>query len=782
MSSQPPYSTANDPNHEPADKPAFAPYDAPAGGWGALHATARALREQSVELKGSRALLSMNQPDGFDCPGCAWPDPRHTSSFEFCENGAKAVTWELTKHRVTREFFATRTVHELEKESDYWLEQQGRLTEPMRYDPATDHYVPVGWDEAFALIGRELNALADPNEAEFYTSGRTSNEGAFMYQIFARCFGTNNFPDCSNMCHEPTSVGLPESIGIGKGTVLLDDFACSEAIFIIGQQPGTNSPRMLTELHNASRRGVPIVVFNPLRERALERFAAPQNPVEMATFGATRIASEYCQVRIGGDVAALKGIMKLVLEAHDAALRDGSAPMLDVDFIAGHTHGFEAFADDLRRTTWEDILSVSGLPREQLARVANIYMRASAVIVVYGMGITQHRLGTANVQQLVNFLLLRGNFGKPGAGICPVRGHSNVQGDRTMGVDEKPQPELLDQIQKVFGFEPPRAHGHNVVKAVQAMVDGRAKVFVGLGGNFVRAVPDWPAAEAAMRRLRLTVAISTKLNRGHLVHGQQALILPVLARSDIDLQTAGRQSITVEDSMSMVHASSGLVTPPSEHLKSEVAIVCGMAKATLPDCGIDWDYFVDDYNRIRDKIEEVFPQLFAGFNERIRRPGGFHLTIPPRQRIWNTPTGRANFMVFPGVSEDGPVKDPAMLRLATLRSHDQYNTTIYTLDDRYRGVFGGRMVVFMNEADMLARGIAEGDLVEIESLADDKHRVIGGFWAKPHNIAVGSIGAYYPETNPLLPLAYHDVKSGTPAAKSIPVVVRLQPPQLAAGN
>jgi len=783
MSEQPPLpsSRSDVPDNESADKPVFAPYNPPAGGWGALRATARALREQSVELKGSRVLLSMNQPEGFDCPGCAWPDPRHTSSFEFCENGAKAVTWELTKHRVTREFFATHTVHELEKESDYWLEQQGRLTEPMSYDPATDHYVPVGWDEAFALIGRELNALDDPNDAEFYTSGRTSNEAAFMYQIFARRFGTNNFPDCSNMCHEPTSVGLPESIGIGKGTVLLDDFAYSDAIFIIGQQPGTNSPRMLTELHNASRRGVPIVVFNPLRERALERFAAPQNPVEMATFGATRIASEYCQVRIGGDVAALKGIMKLVLEAHDAALRNGREPILDVDFIAGHTHGFEAFAVDLRRTTWEDILSVSGLPREQLERVANIYMRASAVIVVYGMGITQHRLGTANVQQLVNLLLLRGNFGKPGAGICPVRGHSNVQGDRTMGVDEKPKPELLDQIQKVFGFEPPRAHGHNVVKAVQAMVDGRAKVFIGLGGNFVRAVPDWPAAEAAMRRLRLTVAVSTKLNRGHLVHGQQALILPVLARSDIDLQTTGRQSITVEDSMSMVHASSGLVEPPSEHLRSEVAIVCGMAKATLPDCGIDWDYFVDDYNRIRDKIEEVFPQLFAGFNERIRRPGGFHLTIPPRERIWNTPTGRANFMVFPGVSEDEPVNDPAMLRLATLRSHDQYNTTIYTLDDRYRGVFGGRMVVFMNEADMLARGIGEGDLVEIESLADDKHRVVGGFWAKPHSIAAGSIGAYYPETNPLLPLAYHDVKSGTPAAKSIPVLVRLQP-QLDRGN
>jgi formate dehydrogenase major subunit len=777
-----PSSPDNIPDRELDGKPVFAPYNPPAGGWGAVRALARALREQSIELKGSRALLSMNQPEGFDCPGCAWPDPRHTSSFEFCENGAKAVTWELTKRRVTREFFAAHTVSELEQESDYWLEEQGRLTEPMRYDRATDHYVPVGWDEAFALVGRELNALADPNEAEFYTSGRTSNEAAFMYQLFARRFGTNNFPDCSNMCHEPTSVGLPESIGIGKGTVLLDDFAHAEAIFILGQNPGTNSPRMLTELHSASRRKVPIVVFNPLRERALERFAAPQDPIEMATFGETRIASEFCQLRIGGDVAALKGVMKLVLEAHDEALRDGKEPVLDLDFIAQHTHGFEAFADDLRRTNWEDVLRVSGVPREQLQRVASVYMRARAVIAVYGMGITQHRLGTANVQQIVNLLLLRGNFGKPGAGICPVRGHSNVQGDRTMGIDEKPKPVLLDQIEKVFGFEPPRAPGHNVVNAVQAMVYGRAKVFIGLGGNFVRAIPDWTVAEAAMRRLRLTVAISTKLNRGHLVHGEQALILPSLARSDIDMQAGGRQSVTVEDSMSMVHASSGLVTPPSEHLRSEVAIVCGMAKATVPGSIIEWDAFVADYNRIRDKIEEVFPDLFANFNEKIRHPGGFHLTTPPRQRVWNTATGRANFLVFQGIDEDPPVSDPAMLRLATLRSHDQYNTTIYSLDDRYRGVFGGRMVVFMNEADMRTRGITEGDMVEIESLAEDgKRRVVGGFWAKPHSIPMGSIGAYYPETNPLLPLAYHDLKSGTPAAKSIPVLVRAQSAQLDPG-
>ena len=762
------------PDPERAEKPVFAPYDPPAGGWGALRATANALREQSVEFKGSRALLSMNQPDGFDCPGCAWPDPRHTSSFEFCENGAKAVTWELTKHRVTREFFAAHTVRELEQESDYWLEQQGRLTEPMRYDPGSDHYVPLGWDEAFALIGRELNALDDPNEAEFYTSGRTSNEAAFMYQLFARRFGTNNFPDCSNMCHEPTSVGLLESIGIGKGTVVLDDFSHAEAIFIIGQNPGTNSPRMLTELHRASRRGVPIVVFNPLRERALERFAAPQDAVEMATLGETKIASEYCQVRIGGDVAALKGVMKLVLETHAEALRNNTDPVLDLDFIAQHTHGFDAFADDLHRTSWEDLLRASGLSREQLQRVAAIYKQTRAVIVVYGMGVTQHRLGSANVQQIANLLLLRGNLGKPGAGICPVRGHSNVQGDRTVGIDEKPNPAFLDQLKHVFGFEPPRARGHHVVDALRAMIGGRAKVFVGLGGNFVRAVPDWSVVEAVMWRLRLTVAVSTKLNRGHLVHGEQALILPCLARSDIDIQASGRQSVTVEDSMSMVHASSGLVAPPSEHLKSEVAIVCGMAKATLPDCGIDWDSYAADYDRIRDKIEAVFPDLFADFNKRIRQPGGFHLDIPPRRRVWKTATGRANFLLFRGVDEDPPVADAAMLRLATLRSHDQYNTTIYGLDDRYRGVFGSRMVVFMNEADMQARGIVEGDSVEIEALAEDgKRRVVGGFRAKLHSIPPGSIGAYYPETNPLLPLAYHDVKSGTPAAKSIPVLVRL---------
>ena len=756
-----------------SEKPIFQPNDAPAGGWGALHATAKALREESAILKGGKSLLSMNQPDGFDCPGCAWPDPKHTSSFEFCENGAKAVAWETTKKRVTREFFATWTVGELERQSDHWLEEQGRLTEPMRYDSSTDRYVPVSWDEAFALIGRELRALADPNEAEFYTSGRTSNEAAFLYQLFARLYGTNNFPDCSNMCHEPTSVGLPESIGIGKGTVVLDDFEHADAIFILGQNPGTNSPRMMTELHNASRRGVPIVVFNPLKERALERFAAPQDPIEMASFGSTRIASEYCQLKVGGDAAALKGIMKLVLEADDAARSAGKPSVLDTAFIAEHTDGFEAFAADLRQTAWDDILATSGLPREQLERVAGIYMQSKAVIACYGMGITQHRLGTDNVQQLANLLFLRGNIGRPGAGICPVRGHSNVQGDRTVGIDEKPTPEFLDRLGRAFNFDPPRAHGHNVVHAVAAMLDERVKVFIGMGGNFVAAVPDKPMVEGAMRKLRLTVGVTTKLNRGHLVHGREALILPCLARSEIDFQKSGPQSVTVEDSMSMVHASGGLLSPGSEHLKSEVAIVCGMARATLTDRTVDWQSFEDDYDLIRDKIEEVFPDLFKDFNAKIRRPGGFRLANGASERVWRTSTGKARFLVFRGVDEDPPSPHPEMLRLATIRSHDQYNTTIYSMDDRYRGVYGTRTVVFMNKDDMAARGIAPQALVEIDALSnDDVKRRVSGFAALPYDIPRGSIAAYYPEANPLLALAHHDEKSGTPAAKSIPVIVR----------
>ena len=591
---------------EPAAGPFFEPYDSPAGGWGALKAFAQELREQSVVIKGSKALLSMNQPNGFDCPGCAWPDPRHTSSFEFCENGAKAVTFELTKRRVTPEFFAAYTVTELAQHSDYWLEEQGRLLEPMRYDAASDHYVPVSRQEAFATIARCLNGLESPDQAEFYTSGRASNEAAFTYQLFARRFGTNNFPDCSNMCHEATSVGLPESIGIGKGTVLLDDFDTTDAIFVMGQNPGTNSPRMMTYLRNAARRGVPIIAINLLRERALERFTAPQAPIEMLTLGSTPIAHEYCQVKVGGDVALLKGMMKVIFERQEAAASNGGTEILDSAFIRQHTLGLEGLREDIRTTEWADILRVSGIPREQIERIANTYMQAKATIFVYGMGLTQHRHGTGAVQQVANLLLLRGNFGRPGAGICPVRGHSNVQGDRTVGIDEKPSAVLLQQIERVFGFRPPQHHGHAVVDALQAMIDGRAKVFIGLGGNFAAAVPETEVAHEAMRRLNLTVGINTKLNRGHIVHGQDALILPCLARSDLDEQSSGLQSVTVEDSMSMVHASGGLVEPPSRHLKSEVAIVCGMARATLAEAGIDWDALADNYDLIRDKIEAVF--------------------------------------------------------------------------------------------------------------------------------------------------------------------------------
>ncbi|HEX3995105.1 MAG TPA: FdhF/YdeP family oxidoreductase, partial [Acetobacteraceae bacterium] len=498
---------------EPPDV-VFEPYDHPAGGWGALHATAKALREQSIVLKGSKALLSMNQPDGFDCPGCAWPDPKHTSSFEFCENGAKAVAFELTRRQVTRDFFAAHTVTELAEHSDYWLEEQGRLTEPMRYDRATDRYVPIAWDDAFAMIAAHLDALDSPDQAEFYTSGRASNEAAFLYQIFVRRFGTNNFPDCSNMCHEATSVGLPASVGIGKGTVLLEDFDATDAIFVIGQNPGTNSPRMMTSLRDASRRGVPIVAINPLRERALERFAAPQSPTEMVTLGSTPIASQYCQVKVGGDLALLKGVMKLVIAAHEDAIAAARPAVLDLPFITQHTTGFEALVEDLRRTSWNAILHFSGLERAQIERIARIYIEAKSCIICYGMGVTQHRRGTQNVQQIANLLLMRGNFGRPGAGICPVRGHSNVQGDRTVGITETPSAALLAQIETVFGFRPPQHHGHAVVDALQAMIDGRAKVFIGLGGNFVAATPDTETVRSAMRRLKLSVGINTKLNRG----------------------------------------------------------------------------------------------------------------------------------------------------------------------------------------------------------------------------------------------------------------------------
>ena len=751
-------------------------YDGPAGGWGALRAVARTLREQMDAVSGGKLLLRNNQPDGFDCPGCAWPDPKHTSAFEFCENGAKAVSWEATKKRATPAVFAAHPVSELLSWSDRDIENLGRLTHPMAYDRASDTYVEIGWDEAFARIAARLNALPDPNMAEFYTSGRASNEAAFLFQLFVRAYGTNNFPDCSNMCHEATSVGLPESIGIGKGTVSLEDFDHAEAIFSIGHNPGTNHPRMMTTLREAAKRGAPILVFNPLRERALERFASPQDPVEMATFRSTPIASAYYQLKVGGDAAALKGIMKAVLERDAAELASGRAGVLDRAFIAEHTNGFAALQADLEATDWAEIVAASGLDRAALEQAAHVYCAAKSVIVAYGMGVTQHRRGTETVQQIANLLMLRGNFGRPGAGICPLRGHSNVQGDRTVGIDEKAPAALRAGISRVFGFEPPAAPGHNAVEAIEAIADGRSKVMIALGGNLAVAMPDPSATFAAMRKLDLAVHIATKPNRSHLLLAQDNILLPCLGRTELDQQANGPQSVTVEDSMSMVHASTGRLAPPSPHVRSEPAIIAGIARAVLGNRhGIDWEGMVAHYDRIRDAIEAVLP-AFADYNRRIREPGGFRLPLPPTERRWVTPSGRAEFRVFPGVHVDPRLDDPAVLTLTTLRSHDQYNTTIYGLDDRYRGVFGRRDVVFLNAQDLAARGLKAGDLVDVAAVpapGEEPHpgAVLRRQMVVVYDIPRGSAGAYYPEANVLIPLAHYDKRSGTPSYKSVPVRV-----------
>jgi len=745
-------------------------YDGPAGGWDALKAVTDVLAGQDVVVSGAKALLSMNQPDGFDCPGCAWPDPKQTSRFEFCENGAKALAWESTTRRCTPEFFAAHSVTELMGWTDHDLENEGRLTHPMVYDAGTDHYRPISWDDAFATIGRHLRALPNPNMAEFYTSGRTANETAFLYQIFVREYGTNNFPDCSNMCHEATSKGLPHSLGVGKGTVLLEDFELADAIFIFGQNPGTNSPRMMTALHDAARRGARIVSFNPLRERALERFQAPQNPVEMATLTSTPISSRILQLRVGGDAAAIKGLMKALLGLDAVALAERRPAVLDHDFIREHTNGFEALAADLLATPWEAIERKSGLSRADLEWAACIYAGAPSAILAFGMGLTQHRRGANTVQQVANLALLRGNIGRPGAGVCPVRGHSNVQGDRTVGIDEQPSPELLTRIQARFGFAPPREDGHNTVTALQAIIAGESRVFIGMGGNFVSAVPDWGVVWPAFRQLALTAHVSTKLNRSHLVHGREALILPCLARSEIDLQGGVKQRITVEDSMSMVHASGGINTPASPDLLSEPVIVARMARATLgQDSRVDWEAMVADYERIRDAIEDVFP-IFQGFNARIREPGGFHLGSSARDRAWATPSGRCEFLVFEGLDEDEHEEDPTILWLTTLRSHDQYNTTIYSNSDRYRGVHGTRDVVFLNSNEIAARGLLARGRVDLTTVSTDGvQRTVRNLEIVATEMPDRCIAAYYPETNPLMPLYAHDPESFCPAYKAVPV-------------
>jgi molybdopterin-dependent oxidoreductase alpha subunit len=748
-------------------------YHAPAGGWGALRAVARTLRSQMDIVAGSQTLMRNNQPHGFDCPGCAWPDPKHTSAFEFCENGAKAVTWEATKKRATPEVLGQHKVRELLTWHDHDIEDLGRLTHPMIYDPATDRYVAIAWADAFQRIAAALNALPDPNMAEFYTSGRASNEAAFLFQLFVRAYGTNNFPDCSNMCHEATSVGLAQVIGLGKASVTLEDFDHADAIFSIGHNPGTNHPRMMATLREVSKRGAPIVVFNPLKERALERFASPQSPVEMATLTSTPIASNYLQLKIGGDIAALKGVMKAVIALDDADLAAGGDGVLDREFLAEHTIGIENMIADLRACPWEEIEAASGLMRAQLEHAGQIYAKARSVIVCYGMGVTQHSQGTAAVQQISNLLLLRGNYGRPGAGICPLRGHSNVQGDRTVGIDEKAPAHLCEGIRRVYGFEPPVAHGHDAVAAMQAMAEGRSKVMVCLGGNLAVAMSDPARSFAAVRGLDLAVHVATKLNRSHLLLAKENILLPCLGRTELDMQASGPQSVTVEDTMSMVHASTGKLPPPSEHVRSEPWIVASLARAVLGDrFAIPWQAYADDYSLIRDAIAQVLP-AFHDYNERIRTPGGFRLPVGPSERLWKTPSGKAEFRVFAGLHAEAANPDPEVLTLTTLRSHDQYNTTIYGLDDRYRGVFGRRDVIFMNPDDLAARGLVTGDVVDVSSAVSDA--VLAGYSVVSYNIPRGCAAAYYPEANVLIPLSRHDKTSGTPSYKSVPVRISRSP-------
>jgi molybdopterin-dependent oxidoreductase alpha subunit len=729
-----------------------------AAGVPAVTAALKTAYEQMGVKRTALTLLRVNQKAGFDCPGCAWPegDERHIA--EFCENGAKAVAEEATTRRVTRDFFARHPVAELAGRSDYWLGQQGRLTEPMVKRAGATHYEPISWEGAFRLLAEELNRLQSPDEAVFYTSGRTSNEAAFAYQLFVRAFGTNNLPDCSNMCHESSGSALSETLGVGKGSVLLDDLYQADLIFVVGQNPGTNHPRMLSALEKAKRAGARIVAVNPLPEAGLIRFKNPQEVRGVAGKG-VRLADLFLQIRVNGDLALFQALNRALIE------RDA----IDREFIAGHTVGFEETEKALRALEPADVLAATGLRQQDIDRALAEVLRAERIVVCWAMGLTQHKNAVPTIREVVNFLLLRGNVGRPGAGVCPVRGHSNVQGDRTMGIWERPKPQFLDALAAEFGFEPPREHGYDTVDAIRAMREGKAKVFLGMGGNFVRATPDSEVTEAAMRSCRLTAHVSTKLNRSHAVTGEQALILPTLGRTEAD--PAG--AVSVEDSMGMVHASRGRLAPASDRLLSEVAIVCRLARETLrePVGSIDWKAMETDYDVIRDHVSRVVPG-FADYNRKIRRPGGFTLPHAPRdERRFPTESGKAQFSVNPLEIIEVP---PGRLLLQTIRSHDQYNTTIYGLDDRYRGVHQGRRVVLVNPEDLRALGLRDGATVDLVSeWKDGVERRAPGFRIVAYDTAHGCAAAYFPETNVLVPLDSTAEISNTPTSKS--VVVRLEP-------
>jgi len=730
----------------------------------AITAAKYAFTEMGV-ARGTRTLLQLNQKDGTDCPGCAWPEPDgERSHFEFCEEGAKHVADEATTKRVTPEFFKKWSVTALSHQSDQWLNAQGRITHPMVLRDGREHYEPIAWNEALGLVANELNSLASPDEAVFYTSGRTSNEAAFLYQLFVRQFGTNNLPDCSNMCHESSGTGMKETIGFGKGTVTLEDFDLADAIFVIGQNPGTNHPRMLTSLLHAKRRGCKIVHINPLPETGLTRFKHPQEVWTWLSEG-TKLADLFLQVRVNGDVALLKGIMREILGAEDR--RPGQ--VIDSEFIARYTTGFEEFKEALGKAHLGDILEQSGVRKSQLEDAAKLFIKSERVIFCWAMGLTQHKNAVANIQEIVNLMLLRGQIGKPGSGLCPVRGHSNVQGDRTMGIWEQPSEEFLNKLGAEFNFEPPRPHGLDTVHAIQAMHRGEAKVFFALGGNFLSATPDTEYTADALRRCRLTAHVSTKLNRAHLITGHQALILPCLGRTEIDAQAAGLQFVTTENSMAVVETSQGRLKPASEHLLSEPAIVAGVAKAVLSDrSGVDWDHLGANYDRIREHIERVVPG-FENYNERVRQPGGFYLPNPIRNREFNTPDGRAHFTVNEMARID---LKPGQFLMMTMRSHDQFNTTIYGLDDRYRGIRNGRRGGFLNPEDIRRSGLKDGQTVDLTSHFEGEERIARRFVVVPYSIPRRCAATYFPETNVLVPVRNFADKSHTPASKSVVISIK----------
>ena len=758
------------------DKPSFEPYRLPAGGWGSALSVGNILRREGVLASGPIALGRHNKVDGYQCNSCAWVKPAQPLPFEYCENGVKAVAWEITAHRCTPKFFAEHTVTELLGWDDYHLEQAGRLTHPLRYDAATDKYVPTSWGQAVEEIANELRAVEDRHRGTvFYSSGRLSNEASYLYQLFARLYGNNNLPDSSNMCHETTSVALPISIGQAIGTVALDDFANADCFMFFGQNPGSNSPRMLHPLQEASRRGVPIITYNPLRERGLERFLNPQSPTEMLTGKATRISSQYHQVKAGGDLAALAGICKSVLEMHDEAKAAGGAAVLDEAFLSEHTLGFERFADWLRVQDWDELERRSGLHRADLESTAKVYSRSHRVIGIYGMGLTQHRAGVETVQMLVNLLLMRGNMGRDGAGICPVRGHSNVQGQRTMGVTEKPELFALDRLGEQFGFEPPREAGYNTVEACEAILRGEVRAFFMLGGNFVRAIPDHGQMEPAWRKLHMTVNVITKLNRSALLPGKISYILPVMGRLEVDHTPTGQQALSMEDTSGCIHGNRGVRRPASPHLASEIRLICEIAKKTLdPNPRVRWDDYINDYAEIRKEIGETLPDTFWDYERRMWEPGGFQRDMPVKRREWRTGTGRANFVTPEALDEDLDMPDVGhdTLRLMTLRSNDQFNTTVYGYNDRFRGINHTRKVVLMNRSDIDRRGLRIGQAVTLKTVANDGvDRRLSGMLVVAYNIPIGCIGGYYPECNVLMPIWHYAVGSKTPAAKAIPVTV-----------